>query len=662
MYYLYQVNCVWVIGVDVDVGGGGGGGNGGGVGIVDSTKYVACRDPMQPRFGHTPSCKPQSDYLSVPDVRKKCYKIPPENELCLCEDIFQQHQAKLVNCDMEDASAVESYKEPAFSSDDENVCDGSGSDGRNDDGDKSSESSSLEDVGDEEDRKGGLAEAPNVALEVVSTGNSGQLTEKLTAEEREKVLRELDDILTGNFLTKVRRFSQDVQSDSGDDPRRVDSVSRTQVTAAVTARLRGKRSSSLDTDEIVNYGKMADLTSRFSRLGETGIIVPKHYCSVPNFFRQSSVHRYHDDGDDNDDDEDSSSGGGGVVGGGGVADSSGDDYEVVRQPIRMVFIRPTSVSDDRLNCRDNADGTSPGVVLTEVTSDGETEIHRRRTSNAAQNRRRSFRKSTAFDSSLSSIDGGGGGGVEDCEDGSSEGAARYRCLGGEWKSSTANDRWQPDPEERNHCKSSDTVSVSNLSRLHRRYSSVDVYEQVKNMFLDVEKTEKEFRDGLLAEKNRRHEAIREYLANKELLLMKMKSASVSGILRWNQEHQDTLVDDEDPMLQQPPPNVWETGGRRQESLPLPLSFTSSEDEDDDRPPKDGLRRVLRPGLKGRRIRRLRKLESRSSGLALADLWRISKDEPPTTTTSSLSSSSLPPPHSTGCCSSAEPPDNRNTTL
>lgn len=657
MYYLYQVNCVWVIGDD------GGGGNGGGVGIVDSTKYVVCRDPMQPRFGHMPSCKPQSDYLSVPDVRKKCYKIPPENELCLCEDIFQQHQAKLVNCDMEDASAVESYKEPAISCDEENVCDecycdGHGSDGHNDDGDKSTESSSLEAVGDEEDRKGGLAEAPNVALEVVSTGNSGQLTEKLTAEEREKVLRELDDILTGNFLTKVRRFSQDVQSDSSDDPHRVGSVGPPQLTAAAAARLRGKRSSSLDTDEIVNYGKMADLTSRFSRLGETDMIVPKHYCSVPNFFRQSSVHRYHDDdGDDNDDDDDeeSSSGGGEVVGGGGVAGSSGDDYEVVRQPIRIVFIRPMSVSDDRLNRRDSADETSPGVVLTEVMSDGETEV-RRRTSNAAQNRRRSFRKSTAFDSSLSSIDGGGG--VGDCGEGSSEGAARYRSLGGEWKSSAAIDRWQPDPEERNYCKSSDTVSVSNLGRSHRRYSSVDVYEQVNNMFLDVEKTEKEFRDGLLAEKNRRHEAIREYLANKELLLMKMKSASVSGILRWNQDHQDTLVDDEDPMLQQPP-TVWETGGRRQESLPLPLSSSSSGNEDDDRPPKDGLRRVLRTGLKGRRIRRLRKLDSRSSGLALADLWRISKDEPPTTTTSSSSSSSLlPPPHSTGC-SSAEPPDNRN---
>ncbi|VVC26416.1 Hypothetical protein CINCED_3A012275 [Cinara cedri] len=632
-----------------------------GGGIVGRTKYVACRDPMQPRFGHIPSCKPQSDYLSVPDVRKKCYKIPPENELCLCEDIFQQHQAKLVNCDVEDASAVESYKEPAFSSDEENMCDECSCDNSDDnDGDKSSKSSSLNPtaVGEVEGPNNSVivpsvaAETSNMALAVVGGGDSdnGQLSEKLTAEEREKVLRELDDIITGNFLNKIRRFSQDVQSDSSDDLHQVPGGGRSQLTTTAAARLRGKRSSSLDTDEIVNYGKVAELTRRFSRLGEAGIIAPQHYCSVPNFFRQSSVHRYHDD-----DEDDSSSGGGEVVGGDIDVGSSGDDYEVVRQPIRMVIIRPMSVSDDRLNHRGSVDRTSSGVVLTEVTSDGETEV-RRRTSNATQNRRRSFRKSMAFDSSLSSVDGGNDGGGGACENGSGEEAARYRSLKGGWKSLATNDHWQPDGVERNYGKSSDTVFVSNLSRSHRRYSSVDVYEQVKNMFLDVEKTEKEFRDGLLAEKNRRHEAIQEYLANKELLLMKMKSASVGGILRWNQEHQDTLVDDEEPLRhQRTAPR--EAGARRQESLPLSLSSSSSSSEgaNDDQPLKDGLRRVLHTGLKGRRIRRLRKLESRSSGFALADLWRISKDEPPTTT--SLSSS---PPHSTGC-SSAEPPDNRNNT-
>lgn len=44
--------------------------------------------------------------LSVPSQRVKCYKIPPDNDLCLCEDIFQEHQAKLVNCDSEDANAI----------------------------------------------------------------------------------------------------------------------------------------------------------------------------------------------------------------------------------------------------------------------------------------------------------------------------------------------------------------------------------------------------------------------------------------------------------------------------------------------------------------------------------------------------------------------------
>lgn len=44
--------------------------------------------------------------LSVPQTRVKCYKIPPDNDLCLCEDIFQEHQAKLINCDSEDANAI----------------------------------------------------------------------------------------------------------------------------------------------------------------------------------------------------------------------------------------------------------------------------------------------------------------------------------------------------------------------------------------------------------------------------------------------------------------------------------------------------------------------------------------------------------------------------
>lgn len=668
---------MWVIGVGGNIGVGVGG-------IVGRTN-VACKDPVQPRFGRISFIKPQSDYLSVPDVRKKCYKIPPENELCLCEDIFQQHQAKLVNCDVEDASAVESYKEPTFDSN-ENVCNDSdgnecccnGGNGSDDCGGSSSstQSSSVSGRSDNhsEDAKKcsgamlSVAASKDMALEIVSGGSGGgstsgtglKLAEKLTAKEREKVLQELDDLMTGNFLTKVRRFSQDVQSESSDDQRyRVADQSgqlTTSVVAATTSKFRGKRSSSLDTDEIVNYGKMAELTRRFSRLGETDIMAPQHYCSEPNFFGETMMttsarhlhRRYHDD-------EDSSCAGDG---------SSGDDYEFVRQPIQMVFIRPMSVSDDRLNSRsDCGGGESGGVVLTEVTSDGEDDLRHQQQQHrtllsATQNRRRSFRKSLAFDSSLSSIDDGAAGGGNDLgvkgsgDSGDEATTERYRRLKGGWQSVAGNRNWQS--ERRRPSQSSDTVCVSTLGRTHRRYSSVDVYDQVKNMFLDVEKTEKEFRDGLLAEKNRRRVAIQEYLANKELLLMKMKSASTGGILRWNQEHQDTLLDDEEPWWPNaaaattepsPPPLQPEPSLRENESSPPSSDVDSS--------PKDVLRRVLRTGLKGRRIRRLRKLESRSSGFAtLADLWRVSRDEPPSSST---------PRHSAGC-SSAEPPDNHIYSL
>ncbi|XP_054265446.1 uncharacterized protein LOC128988204 isoform X2 [Macrosteles quadrilineatus] len=54
----------------------------------------------------TPNTETNLLTVPVPTNRVKCYKIPPDNDLCLCEDIFQQHQAKLVNCDSEDANAI----------------------------------------------------------------------------------------------------------------------------------------------------------------------------------------------------------------------------------------------------------------------------------------------------------------------------------------------------------------------------------------------------------------------------------------------------------------------------------------------------------------------------------------------------------------------------
>jgi len=677
--------CAWVIGIGggIGVGVGVGGGGGGCVGRTSAT--IVCRDPVQPRFGHMSSCRPHrsDDYLSVPDVqRKKCYKIPPENELCLCEDIFQQHQAKLVNCDVEDANAVESYKEPGFDSDDnatcsgddggghgnENqqcCCEGGGSSGSGSESSSSSSSSASackNDVDYGRRKSSGTVSSSTVADDAralrPADGRECLPADRLTAEEREKVLRELDDIVTGNFPTEVRRFSRDVPSDSSGDDRYLCDLSNDQrlrsTAELASSRLRCKRSSSLDTDEMVSYGKVAELTRRFSKLGEAGIIAPRHYCSEPNFFRESTTgaaaaavrhlhYRHHD--------EDTSSSGG--FGGGSV-----DDYEVVRQPIRMVFISPMSASDDLLNGRSSSGGKNGGVVLTEVTSDGENGS--RRTLNAAaQYRRRSFRKSVAFDSSLSSVEGefggGGGGGTS-----GNEAVARYVRLkggGGGWQSAVA-------APGNLHSRSTDTVSVSNVGRTHRRYSSVDVYDRVAaaaaaaensavdetaaaaTTFLDVEKTEKEFRDGLLAEKSRRREAIQEYLANKELLLMKMKSASVGGVLRWNQEHQDTLLDDEEPPVSLPL--------RDRDRWRSSQQWWSSDDTDDESlRPKDGLRRVLHTGLKGRRIRRFKMLESRNSGFALTDVCRVSNvDEPP---------SSLPHCSSTDC-SSAEPLNNRNNSL
>lgn len=59
--------------------------------------------PPQPSTANPPISK--ANLLSVPENHANCYKIPPESDFDLCEDVFQEHQARLVNCDSEDASA-----------------------------------------------------------------------------------------------------------------------------------------------------------------------------------------------------------------------------------------------------------------------------------------------------------------------------------------------------------------------------------------------------------------------------------------------------------------------------------------------------------------------------------------------------------------------------
>lgn len=735
--------CAGVIGTGVGDGGVGGGGGGG----IDSgacratVANAVCRDAVQPRFSHISSaCRPPyrsgDHYLSVPDAqRKKCYKIPPENELCLCEDIFQQHQAKLIDCDVEDANAVESYKEPGFDdSDDDNVAACSSDDGGGQDpcccegGGSNSGSESVSSSSSLSSRRNSdlvIAQSKTDTRSPTMAVDDGrpQPDKLLTAEERDRVLRELDDIVTGNFLTRVRQFSQqDLHSTSDSSGGDHDHLRQQLTISSGQVRGLGKRSSSLDTDEIINYGKVAELTRRFSRLGKPttmGSPSSRHYCSEPNFFSESTTdasfarrrhHRrshlqhlklLHDDG------ETACSGGG----------SGDDDYEEIinNQPIRMVFISPMSLSDDPLNQASKSSGG--GVILTEVTSDGEADLQctPSAASIATQYRRRSFRKSVAFDSSLSSVDGDSTGGDE-----SSSAVTRYLQLkggGGKWQNVASA-----------YSKSTDTVSVSTVGRrTHRRHSSVDVYEQTAETavavtedaaqaqaFLDVEVAEREFRDGLLAEKGRRREAVREYLANKELLLIKMKSASVGGgVLRWNQEHQDTLLDDDEsppaaslPMLpvrdgwwqqqQQQERQLLQQGQQQQQQQQKWLSSSSSStsssflllsssvdvadaDPDDTSQtplPKDGLRRVLRTGLKGRRIRRLRKFEScrtcsGSGSFALVDACRrrgastvVVVDGGSLAPSPLLPSSLLLSSHcsSTTTARGVPPDDNRNDTL
>lgn len=121
----------------------------------------------------------------------KCYKTPKDNELCLCEDIFQQHQAKLIDCDSEDAKAVSSYaseheEKPVIADVDsasslsECCCNTST---------PSSDST--------EQREKPDTPPPPVVED----------KRKLTLEEREKALKELDEIINSIKITRnIREF------------------------------------------------------------------------------------------------------------------------------------------------------------------------------------------------------------------------------------------------------------------------------------------------------------------------------------------------------------------------------------------------------------------------------------------------------------------------
>lgn len=213
----------------------------------------------------------------------KCYKTPKDNELCLCEDIFQQHQAKLIDCDSEDAKAVSSYaneNEEKRSNDLESTS--SMSECCCNTSTQSSESTEQKEVAIVE------REDPPAVIE--------SNEQKLTLEEREKALKDLDEIINSIKITRnIREFgSLDLSTtDRKNDFKKSrflssmlelnfsemaindhvsdDSVCVKELNNNVSSTNQNNNEDPTEDSEFT-MGKVARLTKFFSEMGEAGII------------------------------------------------------------------------------------------------------------------------------------------------------------------------------------------------------------------------------------------------------------------------------------------------------------------------------------------------------------------------------------------------------
>lgn len=231
--------------------------------------------------------------LTVPSAYKnmnkfKCYKTPKDNELCLCEDIFQQHQAKLIDCDSEDAKAVSSYMshgeevkdnqevDTASSTMSECCCNHS---------DNTSTQSSDNTEPKQEDK----------VQETIAPVETDK--QKLTSEEREKALKELDDIINSIKITRnIREFGSldlsatdrnkdfkksrflssmlelnfsEMKIDDSDSEQKQDSKEMNNNVSP------GSPDKEQSEEPEFSVGKVARLAKFFSQMGEAGIIRTK---------------------------------------------------------------------------------------------------------------------------------------------------------------------------------------------------------------------------------------------------------------------------------------------------------------------------------------------------------------------------------------------------
>lgn len=282
--------------------------------------------PFQPRYGNSlhpihafltvpreqqpvSGDSSNSNCLTVPSAYKnmnkfKCYKTPKDNELCLCEDIFQQHQAKLIDCDSEDAKAVSSYThnteseqvkenvdvDTASSSMSECCCNHS-------DNTTSTQSSDNNSESKQEVHQ-------STSVDIVETNK-----DKLTLEEREKALKELDEIINSIKITRnIREFgSLDLStSDRNKDFKKSRFLSSMLELNFSEMKIDDKDDNKLnnnnmdpDNRELNNnisnneseepaeftVGKVARLAKFFSNMGEAGIIRTKGNRAINRQFK-----------------------------------------------------------------------------------------------------------------------------------------------------------------------------------------------------------------------------------------------------------------------------------------------------------------------------------------------------------------------------------------
>lgn len=374
---------------------------------------------------------------------------------------------------------------------------------------------------------------------------------KLTKEERENILRELEDIISGDFFTNIAADKKTGASSFPSSMLHLDlNTLKDSDTSVSEGSLQVSNFSSITDSNDFRTGRVAELARHFSKLGEAGIIrapEPKTK-SVPNLSK---------------------------------------------------FVYEPQLKDHRSSSMEELN--RKGVVLTELDNDEALAKQGSDDSSKVEKRRQSFARQNTVFCKMKSVD------ELDLKKHSSRKLYRYASL--------ADFRLCKSAKEDDKKK---FVSFDDLSL--RKQPKEEKKPEKKEFNLETFLLKnKPYEENLKINYDKMTMAIRDYLANKELLLKRMKSNSVEqfGIKSCSLSNLNrtcpnftTIRETEDKTLKRDLKI-----GMSVDALYFGDSTPLQEAENDEFTYKHNIRRVYKGSyFKGRRFRRCRKLDSRRSFL------------------------------------------------